>query len=90
MKRRRRDHDRHRDRLTKDGRGQIALSHSRKNPVVKTQPFPPGGVLAQCDFIERAALKVIANILRKLAPRPPRVISNVKERLRVHRLEAPL
>ena len=89
MKRGRRDHDRHRDGLTEDRRGHVAFPHSRENPVVKLQSFPPSGVLPQRDLIQRPAFEVIADILRELAARGPRVIGDVNERLRVHRLDDP-
>ena len=78
------DQDRHRYRLTEHGRAHVAPSDSRQHAVIKFQPFPAGGVLAQRDFIERAAFVIIAHLFRELIARCPNVVGDVQQEFGFH------
>ena len=50
---------------------EIALTDSCEDVVVKLQPFPAGGILAQRNLIQGPALEIIQNLLPQLPARRP-------------------
>ena len=86
LKRRWRDPNWHGDRLTQNRGAQIARPNSGEDVIVKLQPFPARGVLAQRNFIQCSTLIIVQNVLWQFSASRTVIIVNTEQLLRIHEL----